>query len=113
MELYQHPEALLHRLVEEHWSTITRHARRQYRERGRGAVVFRILPPGSDSNEEPLRYLTFSGSREEVQETKLAPLHLLTRTYDPSEEVVVAVQLPDNRTVFDVFEEAPATSSSS
>lgn len=98
------PETLLNRLVAQHRETIAKQARRQHAERGRGAVVFNIRAPEAESEEEPLRYLTFSGDPDEIAESHLALLHRLVQSYDPNEEVVVAAELPDGRTVFDVYE---------
>lgn len=104
------PGALLERIVASRWETITRQARRQYQKRGRGAVVFSLQSPGA-RGKTPLRYLTFRGDREEIEASAMAMLYRLVASYDPHEEVVVAVVLPDERTVFDVFSEAPQSTS--
>lgn len=100
------PETLLTNLVDSHWQTSARHAWRQYQERGRGAIVFRI--DASEATErQPLRYLTFT-DEEAAADGAFAMLHTLVETYDPEQEVVIAAVLPDDRTVFDVFEQSPA-----
>ena len=101
------PGALLERLVDAQWPTIARQAWRQYQQRGRGAVVFKLEAPGSDDR-EPLRYLTFRGTERDIAQSGLGKLHELVRSYTPREEAVVAVVLPDERTVFDVYANEPA-----
>lgn len=93
-------------LVDSYWQTSARHAWRQYQERGRGAIVFRI-DPSADGDRQPLRYLTFT-DEEAAANGAFAMLHSLVDTYNPEEEVVIAAVLPDDRTVFDVFEQSPA-----
>lgn len=100
------PGALLERLVDAQWPTIARQAWRQYQQRGRGAVVFHLKAPGSDET-EPLRYLTFRGTEREIAQSGFAKLHELVQSYAPQDEAVVAVVLPDERTVFDVYAEEP------
>jgi hypothetical protein len=100
------PGDLLDSLVDSHWDTAARHAWRQYQQRGRGAIVF---PAGSSSEGErqPLRYLTFSDD-EAAADGAFATLYELVQTYDPEQQVVIAAQLPDENTVFDVYERPPA-----
>lgn len=100
------PAALLERIVTAQWETVARQAWMQYQQRGRGAVVFSLQSPGT-RGKAPLRYLTFKGAREEIEESAMAMLYRLVESYDPSEEAVVAVVLPDGRTVFDVFSRTP------
>lgn len=99
------PEDLLTELVDTHWQTSARHAWRQYQERGRGAIVFRI-DPSAEADRQPLRYLTFT-DQEAAATGAFAMLHTLVQTYEPKQEVVIAAVLPDDRTVFDVFEHSP------
>lgn len=101
------PGRLLKRIATTQWETIARHAWSQYQHRGRGAIVVSLQDPGAD-REEPLRYLTFRGDRDEIAQSAMAMLHQLVASYDPREEAVVAVVLPDERTVFDVFSKAPS-----
>lgn len=106
------PETLLHRLVKTHWETAARHAWRQHEQRGRGAIVFQLQQtdsnaPAADETQTPLRYLTFTDPDAAAQGA-FAKLHELVDTYDPEREVVVAAVLPDNRTVFDVYERTPS-----
>ena len=101
------PGAFLNQLVDQQWETAARHAWAQYQERGRGAIVFSLRNPG-DEDREPLRYLTFSDERDEIERSSMAMLYRLTERYDPREEVVIAAVLPDDRTVFDVFGRTPA-----
>lgn len=107
MELPDDPAALLNRLVESYWDTAARHAWTQYQQRGRGAIVFPLSEMQS-SQSEPLRYLTFSGDDQEIAQSSMAKLYELVQTYEPRKEVVVAVVLPDERTVFDVYRRDPA-----
>lgn len=100
------PGALLQQLVAAQWETIARQAWAQYEKRGRGAVVFSLQQPGR-REKEPMRYLTFKGPREEIEASTMAMLYRLVESYDPHTEAVVAVVLPDDRTVFDVFSETP------
>lgn len=99
------PEDVLIELVNSHWDTASRHAWKQYQERGRGAIVFRI-DPSAEQERQPLRYLTFT-DEEAAANGSFAMLHELVETYDPEEQVVIAAVLPDDRTVFDVFEQSP------
>lgn len=99
------PGDLLNELVDTHWDTAARHAWRQYEQRGPGAIVFPVEPDSTDER-RPLRYLTFSDA-EAAEEGAFAKLYELVQTYDPEREVVIAVELPDNRTVFDVYEQTP------
>ena len=101
------PGALLERLVAAQWTTIAQQAWTQYQQRGRGAIVFTLDTPGSDEK-EPLRYLTFRGDADEIAHSTMALLYELVSTYTPQDEAVVAVVLPDERTVFDVFANEPA-----
>ena len=100
------PAALLERVVDSYWSTAARHAWQQYQQRGRGAIVF-FLSSLESQHSEPLRYLTFSGEEQEIAQSSMAKLHELVQAYDPREEVVIAVVLPDEGTVFDVFGREP------
>lgn len=100
------PGALLQKVVAAQWDTVARQAWTQYEQRGRGAVVFSLQEPGT-RGKEPLRYLTFKGERDEIEASAMAMLYRLVASYDPREEAVVAVVLPDGRTVFDVFSETP------
>lgn len=101
------PAALLNRLVDTHWSTAARHAWRQYQQRGRGAVVFTVQQSADPNERTPLRYLTFTDSSA-AEDGSFAKLHELVRSYDPEREAVIAAVLPDERTVFDVYEREPA-----
>jgi predicted ArsR family transcriptional regulator len=101
------PGAFLERLVDAQWTTIARQAWQQYLQRGRGAIVFQLKAPGSEGT-EPLRYLTFRDTDDDVTQSGLAKLHELVQTYAPQDEAVVAVVLPDERTVFDVYAKDPS-----
>jgi hypothetical protein len=101
------PGALLNDLVASHWETAARHAWRQYEDRGRGAIVFPVTAAQEGGERQPLRYLTFSDP-EAAAEGSFSTLYRLVREYDPKREVVVAAVLPDETTVFDVYEETPA-----
>lgn len=101
------PGPLLEHIATAQWETIARHAWSQYQQRGRGAIVVSLQTPGAEG-EEPLRYLTFQGDRDEIAQSSMAMLHRLVESYDPRTEVVVAIVLPDERTVFDVFSETPS-----
>jgi hypothetical protein len=100
------PGPLLKRIATTHWQTIARHAWSLYQDRGRGAIVLSMQDPGA-SGKQPLRYLTFRGDRDEIAKSSMAMLHELVASYDPHQEAVVAVILPDDRTVFDVFAKTP------
>ncbi|PSQ95475.1 MAG: hypothetical protein BRD55_10590 [Bacteroidetes bacterium SW_9_63_38] len=100
------PGDLLDDLVESHWDTAARHAWTQYDQRGRGAIVFPVAPE-ADGERKPLRYLTFS-DEEAAAEGSFSKLYELIRTYDPETQVVIAAALPDDRTVFDIYEQAPS-----
>jgi len=101
------PGDLLDDLVSSHWETAARHAWRQYEERGRGAIVFPVTAARDGQERQPLRYLTFSDP-EAAAEGRFSMLYQLVQGYDPNREVVVAAVLPDESTVFDVYEQAPA-----
>lgn len=101
------PAALLNQLVDTHWETAARHAWRQYQERGRGAIVFTVTPSADDNERTPLQYLTFTDSAA-AKQGAFAKMHELVRSYDPRREVVIAAVLPDERTVFDVYERDPS-----
>jgi len=101
------PGDVLNRLVDAHWATAARHAWRQYQNRGRGAIVFTVDPSASEEERTPLRYLTFNDAAA-AQTGSFAKLHELVASYDPERQVVAAAVLPDERTVFDVYERAPA-----
>ena len=105
------PAALLNDLVDRRWETIARHAWRQYEERGRGAIVYPMQStdadaPAANDTRTPLRYLTFNDT-EAAERGAFAKLHELVATYDPEREAVVAIALPDDRTVFDVYRRTP------
>jgi hypothetical protein len=100
------PGALLNRLVDSHWDTAARHAWRQYSQRGRGAIVFPVEPDAGDGERTPLKYLTFNDASA-AREGAFSKLYDLVDTYDPEQQVVAAAELPDGRTVFDVYEEEP------
>jgi len=100
------PSSLLNRLVTEHWDTAARHAWRQYSQRGRGAIVFPVQPDGGDGERTPLKYLTFNDAAA-AREGAFSKLHELVAEYDPEQEVVAAAELPDGRTVFDVYDGEP------
>lgn len=112
------PGALLNELATTYWTTAARHAWSQFQERGRGAIVFPVgdaSPPealgdetASSGGTQPLRYLTFNRSDAVVTDGPFAKLFELIQTYDPEEEVVLAAVLPDERTVFDVYQRDPA-----
>jgi hypothetical protein len=99
------PDDLLNDLVDAHWDTAARHAWRQYDQRGRGAIVFPVAAADADER-RPLRYLTFS-DEEAAESGAFATLYRLVQTYDPERQVVVAAVLPDESTVFDVYERTP------
>lgn len=101
------PGDLLNTLVETHWPTAARHAWRQYQQRGRGAIVFPVDANADASDRTPLRYLTFTDP-DAAQDGTFERLYDLVTSYDPENEVVAAAVLPDDRTVFDVYERAPA-----
>jgi hypothetical protein len=100
------PGDLLNDLVESYWNTAARHAWAQYEQRGRGAIVFPVAPD-ADGERQPLRYLTFS-DEEAAATGAFAKLHELIQAYDPETQVVIAAALPDDRTVFDLYERTPA-----
>lgn len=99
------PEDLLNDLVDTHWTTAARHAWQQYEERGRGAIVFPVQP-NADGDRQPLQYLTFT-DEDAATSGAFAKLYELVQTYDPATEVVIAAALPDDRTVFDIYEKTP------
>ena len=100
------PGTLLSQLVDTHWETAARHAWRQYNRRGRGAIVFTVQP-STDANERtPLKYLTFNDEAA-AEGGAFSTLHDLVRTYDPEQEVVAAAVLPDERTVFEMYDQDP------
>lgn len=101
------PGTLLNDLVASHWGTAARHAWRQYQERGRGAIVFPLSEDASADDRTPLQYLTFDDA-DAAREGAFSMLYELVQTYNPTEEVVIAAVLPDERTVFDVYEDSPA-----
>ena len=101
------PGPLLNDLVETHWETAARHAWRQYEQRGRGAIVFPVEPGADEADRTPLRYLTFNDA-EAAQEGAFDQLFRFVDTYDPEQELVAVAVLPDERTVFDVYERTPA-----
>jgi hypothetical protein len=100
------PGELLNGLVDTHWETAARHAWRQYQQRGRGAIVFPVEPNAEESKRTPLQYLTFT-DEEAAQAGSFDRLHELVTGYDPESQVVAAAVLPDERTVFDVYERTP------
>lgn len=100
------PGSLLNQLVDTHWSTAARHAWRQYEQRGRGAIVFTVQPSADADERTPLRYLTFNDETA-AQDGAFSKLYELIRTYDPEDAIVAAAVLPDERTVFDVYEQDP------
>lgn len=100
------PGPLLNQLVDTHWSTAARHAWRQYEQRGRGAIVFTVQPSADTEERTPLRYLTFN-DEDAAQDGVFSTLYELIRTYDPEEAIVAAAVLPDERTVFDTYEQEP------
>jgi hypothetical protein len=99
------PGDLLEDLVDTHWETAARHAWRQFDQRGRGAIVFPVAP-GTEGERQPLRYLTFSDA-EAAASGAFSKLYELIQDYDPERQVVIAAALPDDRTVFDVYERVP------
>lgn len=101
------PGPLLNQLIDTHWDTAARHAWRQYDQRGRGAIVFRVQPDADENERTPLQYLTFS-DESAARDGAFSKLYELVTTYDPAREVVAAAVLPDERTVFDVYEQEPA-----
>ena len=109
----ENPGMLLDHIAEAHWRTIARQGWRQHQQRGRGAVVFPTPQSGDaeDGSTAPLQYLTFKGSDDDISASTMKMLHHLTTTYDPAREVVLAVVLPDDRTVFDVYERTPSPES--
>lgn len=100
------PGPLLNQLVDTHWETAARHAWRQYNQRGRGAIVFPVQSAANESERTPLKYLTFN-DESEAQDGAFSTLLKLVRSYDPEREIVAAAQLPDERTVFEVYEREP------
>jgi len=100
------PGDLLNGLVDTHWETAARHAWRQYQQRGRGAIVFPVEPDADESERTPLRYLTFT-DEEAAQEGTFDRLHRFVASYNPECEIVAAAVLPNDRTVFDVYEQIP------
>jgi hypothetical protein len=100
------PGTLLNQLVDTHWDTAARHAWRQYEQRGRGAIVFPVEPSGDESERTPLKYLTFNDDAA-ARDGAFAKLHELIETYDPEQEIVAAAVLPDERTVFEVYDREP------
>ncbi|MFP4227347.1 MAG: hypothetical protein ACLFTE_00810 [Salinivenus sp.] len=103
------PGDVLANLVDEYWTTVARHAWRQYQNRGRGAIVFTVDPSAAEGERTPLRYLTFT-DEEAARTGAFSKLHELIESYDPEREVVVAAVLPDERTVFDVHARSPTPS---
>jgi hypothetical protein len=101
------PGPLLNNLVETHWQTAARHAWRQYQQRGRGAIVFPVEPNADEAERTPLRYLTFNDA-EAAQEGAFAQLYTFVDSYTPEKEIVAAAVLPNERTVFDVYERTPS-----
>lgn len=100
------PGPLLTQLVNAHWDTAARHAWRQYNQRGRGAIVFTVQPEAEPDQRTPLKYLTFN-DESAAEDGVFSKLHELVRTYDPEQQVVAAAVLPDERTVFEVYEQEP------
>ena len=105
------PAPLLNDLVASRWETIARHAWQQYEERGRGAIVYPLQPsdtdaPAASDTRTPLRYLTFNDA-DAGRHGSFAKLFELVSTYDPERDAVVALLLPDERTVFDVYRRTP------
>ncbi|WP_103021208.1 hypothetical protein [Salinibacter altiplanensis] len=100
------PGSLLNRLVDEHWDTAARHAWRQYDQRGRGAIVFTVQADAAPEERTPLKYLTFNDDSA-AEDGAFAKLHELVRLYDPEQQVVAAAVLPDEHTVFEVYEQEP------
>ncbi|MFB6232078.1 MAG: hypothetical protein ABEL04_13080 [Salinibacter sp.] len=100
------PGTLLNQLVDTHWTTAARHAWREYNQRGRGAIVFTVQPSADESERMPLKYLTFN-DESAAQQGSFAKLHELVRAYDPERQVVAVALLPDDRTVFEVYEQDP------
>lgn len=100
------PGPLLNELIEAHWDTAARHAWRQYNQRGRGAVVFSVQPTANEDEQTPLKYLTFTDASA-AREGAFSQLYELVQSYDPEQEVVAAAVLPDDRTVFEVYEREP------
>jgi hypothetical protein len=101
------PGSLLNRLVDTHWKTAARHAWRQFEQRGRGAIVFTVQPSADENERTPLKYLTFNDEAA-ARDGAFAKLHELIQAYDPEEEIVAAAVLPDERTVFEVYDGEPA-----
>jgi hypothetical protein len=100
------PGDLLNNLVDTHWDTAARHAWRQYQQRGRGAIVFPVEPDAGESKRTPLQYLTFT-DEEAARKGSFDQLHGLVASYNPEQEIIAAAVLPDDRTVFDVYEQTP------
>jgi len=100
------PGNLLNELVDRHWETAARHAWRQFQQRGRGAIVFPVGDTADGAERTPLKYLTFTDA-EAAESGAFERLHQLVQSYDPKREVVAAAVLPDERTVFDVYERLP------
>lgn len=100
------PSTLLNELVDTHWATAARHAWRQYNQRGRGTIVFTVQPSADSNERTPLKYLTFN-SESAAEEGAFAKLYELVQEYDPEQEIVAAAVLPDERTVFEVYDREP------
>lgn len=98
---------MLNELVDTHWDTAARHAWRQFQQRGRGAVVFPVQSGANAGERTPLQYLTFT-DEEAARQGAFDRLHRFVKSYDPERQVVAAAVLPDDRTVFDVYEREPA-----
>ena len=102
------PADVLNAAIEAHWPVVARHAYVQYERRGRGVIVLPTPTEADGEGRAPLRYLTFSTSNQDLEGSELQPLHKLVQTYTPDTQVVVALELPGGRTVFDVYERTPA-----
>ena len=102
------PADVLNAAIEAHWKVVARHAYTQYERRGRGVIVLPTPTEADGEGRAPLRYLTFSSSGSDLEGSALQPLHNLVQTYTPDTQVVVALELPGGRTVFDVYERMPS-----
>lgn len=100
------PGTLLNQLVDTHWDTAARHAWKKHSQRGRGVIIFPVQPSADDAERTPLKYLTFNDSSA-AAEGKFSKLYELVRSYDPERQIVAAAMLPDDRTVFEVYEQTP------
>lgn len=101
------PEAVLDAFAEKYWPLAAKHAWSMYQRRGRGAVVVRAQPGTPSEEREPLRYLTFRGTREDTQGSGLEVFRDLVDSYDPNTEIVLAIRFAEHVTVVDTYGMSP------